>query len=391
MHIEYSQWKPGESSTAEERLQQLLGLFSQLLLTTSGDVNETLEWMRYLGEQYNIFGPDMTLDMFVDRLKELGLVKEDENALLKPTNKAIQNIRRDALLEMFRSLRKSPNGSHDTPHTGQGIERTQNTKNYTFGDTASNIDFTQTFLNAQKRMLRESDPTAEGGSRRAWELPPSAVHPLDLQEEDIEIYETEHLTSCATVLMIDISHSMILYGEDRITPAKKVALALSELIKTKFPKDQLYVVTFGDEAELITVSELPFLEVGPFHTNTRAGLRLARQLLKRSGNVNKQIFMVTDGKPSAMFEDSGRLYKNSFGLDPKIVNKTLDEALACRREKITISTFMVARDPYLIDFVEEMTKSNKGRAYYSGLNDLGQFVFVDYVRNRKKKYPGTRD
>ncbi len=380
MRIEYSKWKPNESSTAEERLQQLLGLFSQLLLTTSGDVNETLEWMRYLDEQYNIFGPDMTLDMFVDRLKELGLVKEDENALLKPTNKAIQNIRRDALLEMFRSLRKSPNGSHDTPHTGQGIERTQNTKNYTFGDTASNIDFTQTFLNAQKRSLREGIDESE---LRAADQ--------NLQEEDIEIYETEHLTSCATVLMIDISHSMILYGEDRITPAKKVALALSELIKTKFPKDQLYVVTFGDEAKLITVSELPFLEVGPFHTNTRAGLRLARQLLKRSGNVNKQVFMVTDGKPSAMFEDNGRLYKNSFGLDPKIINKTLDEALACRREKITISTFMVARDPYLIDFVEELTKSNKGRAYYSGLNDLGQFVFVDYVRNRKKKYPGSRD
>ncbi len=379
MRLTYSKWIPNESTTAEERLQQLLGLFSQLLLTTSGDVNETLEWMRYLGEQYNIFGPDMTLDMFVDRLKELGLVTEDENALLKPTNKAIQNIRRDALLEMFRSLRKSPNGSHDTPHTGQGIERTQNTKNYTFGDTASNIDFTQTFLNAQKRSLREG--SGEGEFRE---------EDLNLSEEDIEIYETEHLTSCATVLMIDISHSMILYGEDRITPAKKVALTLSELIKTKFPKDQLYVVTFGDEAELITVSELPFLEVGPFHTNTRAGLRLARQLLKRSGNVNKQIFMVTDGKPSAMFEDNGRLYKNSFGLDPKIVNKTLDEALACRREKITISTFMVARDPYLIDFVEELTKSNKGRAYYSGLNDLGQFVFVDYVRNRRKKYPGSR-
>ncbi len=380
MRIEYSTWKPNESSTAEDRLKQLLGLFSQLLLTTSGDVDETFEWMRYLNEQYNIFGPDMTLDMFVDQLKELGFVEEDENALLKPTNKAIQNIRRDALLEMFRSLRKSPNGSHDTPHTGQGIERTQNTKNYTFGDTASNIDFTQTFLNAQKRSLREGIEESE-----------LSAADLNLQEEDIEIYETEHLTSCATVLMIDISHSMILYGEDRITPAKKVALALSELIKTKFPKDQLYVVTFGDEAKLITVSELPFLEVGPFHTNTRAGLRLARQLLKRSGNVNKQVFMVTDGKPSAMFEDSGRLYKNSFGLDPKIVNKTLDEALACRREKITISTFMVARDPYLIGFVEEMTKSNKGRAYYSGLNDLGQFVFVDYVRNRKKKYPGTRD
>jgi Ca-activated chloride channel family protein len=383
MRIEYSKWKPGESETAEDRLRQLIDLFSQILLQTSGDVSETLEWMRYLDEQYRIFGPDMTLDMFVDRLKEEGLIEEDENALLKPTNKAIQNIRRDALLEMFRSLRKSPNGAHDTPHTGSGIERTQNTKNYTFGDTASNIDFTQTFQNAQKRALRDGVLNEDGDD--------AAINSFDLHEDDIEIYETEHLTSCATVLMIDISHSMILYGEDRITPAKKVALALSELIKTKFPKDQLYVVTFGDDAKLITVSELPFLEVGPFHTNTRAGLRLARQLLKRSGNVNKQIFMVTDGKPSAMFDEAGRLYKNSFGLDPKIVNKTLDEALACRREKITISTFMVARDPYLINFVEDLTKSNKGRAYYSGLNDLGQFVFVDYVRNRKKKYPGMRD
>ena len=379
MRLSYSKWIPNISKTAEDKLKELLGLFHQLLLATSGDVNETLEWMRYLNEQYNIFGPDMTLDMFEDKLKELGLITEDENALLKPTNKAIQNIRKDALLEMFRSLRKSPGGSHNTPHTGQGIERTQNTKNYTFGDTASNIDFTQTFLNAQKRALRDNS------------IPQPQEDEFALQEEDIEIYETEHLTNCATVLMIDISHSMILYGEDRITPAKKTALALSELIKTKFPKDQLYVVTFGDDAEHITVSELPFLEVGPYHTNTKAGLRLARQLLKRSGNVNKQIFMVTDGKPSAMFDDAGRLYKNSYGLDPKIINKTLDEAVACRREKITISTFMVARDPYLINFVEELTQSNKGRAYYSGLNDLGQFVFVDYVRNRKKKYPGMRD
>ena len=377
MRITYSEWKPNESQTAEDRLQQLLDLFHQILLQTSGDVEETLEWMQYLAEQYNIFGPDMTMDMFIDKLKELGLVEEDENALLKPTNKAIQNIRRDALLEMFRSLRKSPNGSHDTPFSGSGIERTSNTKGYTFGDQASNIDMTQTIQNAFKRSLKESGDLN--------------FDRMDLAEEDIEVFETEHLTNCATVLMIDISHSMILYGEDRITPAKKVALALSELIKTKFPKDQLYVVTFGDDAKLITLNELPFLEVGPFHTNTKAGLRLARQILKRSGNVNKQIFMVTDGKPSAMFDDLGRLYKNSFGLDPKIVNKTLDEAVACRREKITITTFMVARDPYLINFVEDMTKSNHGRAYYSGLNDLGQFVFVDYVRNRRKKYPGSRD
>jgi Ca-activated chloride channel homolog len=372
MRIEYSKWRPGKSKTAEDRLKQLFELFNQLLLQTSGDVQESLQWMQYLNDQYKVFGPDMTLDMFIDELKKRGLIEEDENSLLKPTNKAVANIRRDALLEMFRSLRKAPSGAHDTPHTGSGVERTSNTKNYNFGDQANNINFTQTFQNAYKRALREG----------------MEIDGLDLHEEDIEIYETEHLTSCATVLMIDISHSMILYGEDRITPAKKVGLALSELIMTKFPKDQLYVITFGDEAELITVSELPFLEVGPYHTNTRDGLRLARQLLRRSGNVNKQIFMVTDGKPSAMFDEYGRLYKNSFGLDPKIVNKTLDEAVACRREKITISTFMIARDNYLVNFVEDLTRANKGRAYYSGLNDLGQFVFVDYVRNRKKTYRG---
>ncbi len=381
MRITYSEWIPGDSENAEDQLQQLLKLFSELLLRTSGDVMEALEWMRYLDEQYKIFGPDFTMDMFIDKLKELGLVKEDADSLLKPTNKAISSIKKDALLEMFRSLRKAPSGAHDTPHTGSGVDRTSNTKGYAFGDQMSNIDFTQTIQNAMRRSLKNDDSDELMFERDDF----------NLAEEDIEVYETEHLTSCATVLMIDISHSMILYGEDRITPAKKVALALTELIKTKFPKDQIYVVTFGDDAKLISINELPFLEVGPFHTNTRAGFQLARQLLRRSGNVNKQIFMVTDGKPSAMIDENGRLYKNSMGLDPKIVNKTLDEAVACRREKITISTFMVAQDPYLINFVEELTKLNHGRAYYSGLNDLGQFVFVDYVRNRRKKFSGGRD
>ncbi|MGH2567010.1 MAG: hypothetical protein ACRDGA_01635, partial [Bacteroidota bacterium] len=181
-------------------------------------------------------------------------------------------------------------------------------------------------------------------------------------------------------------HSMILYGEDRITPAKQVALALSELIRIKFPKDYLSLIVFGDDAKIVSMSELPFLNVGPYHTNTRAGLQLARSLLRRRGNVNKQIFMVTDGKPSAIFDDAGRLYKNSFGLDPRIVNKTLDEAVQCRREKVVVSTFMVAQDPYLINFVEEFTKANQGRAYYSSLNNLGEYIFVDYIRNRRKRF-----
>jgi uncharacterized protein with von Willebrand factor type A (vWA) domain len=312
--------------------------------------------------------------MFLDELKRMGLIETDENSLIKPTNKAIGNIKRSALLEIFRGMKKSPGGMHDTPHSGAGVERTNDTKNYSFGDQATNIDFTKTLQNAFRRSLKED--TFSAGS---------ILDNLSMNEEDIEIYETEHATSCATALLIDISHSMVLYGEDRITPAKKVAMALAELIRTKFPKDRLYVITFGDEAELISDAELPFLEVGPYHTNTRDGLRLARTLLRRNGNTNKQIFMVTDGKPSAMFDENGQLYKNSWGLDPKIINKTLDEAVALRREKIPITTFMIAHDTYLIDFVEELTKANHGRAYYSGLNDLGQFVLVDYVRNRRRK------
>jgi len=184
--------------------------------------------------------------------------------------------------------------------------------------------------------------------------------------------------------MIDLSHSMVLYGEDRITPARKTALALAELIMTKYSKDTLDIVAFGNEAWRVEVKDLPYLEVGPYHTNTRAGLQRARDILHRRRNANKQIFMITDGKPSCHVEN-GRLYKNSMGLDRKIVNKVLDEAVVCRREGIPITTFMIARDPYLQNFVEELTEANQGRAYYAGLDDLGEFMFEDYVRNRKRR------
>ncbi len=363
MRFRYSKWLPG-SQTDGQRLQQLISLFSYLTVQTSGDVQEALDWLRQLAEEYGLFDEDMTMDDLIDKLREMGII-EDVNDVPALTSKGIQRIRQDALREIFTSLRKSPSGSHETPYTGSGVERLSETKKFNFGDQPTNIDLTSTLSNAFRR---------------------DGIDDFTLKEEDFEVYETEHQTTCATVLMIDISHSMILYGEDRITPAKQVALALSELIMTRFPKDYLALITFGDEAELISINELPFLNVGPYHTNTRAGIQLARQLLRRCGNANKQIFMVTDGKPSAIFTDTGKLYKNSFGLDPKIVNKTLDEAVACRREKIPITTFMVARDPYLINFVEELTKANQGRAYYSSLSDLGEFVFVDYIRNRKKKF-----
>jgi Ca-activated chloride channel family protein len=365
MRLRYSQWRE-DSSTDEQRLQQMVSLFSHLVVQTSGDVREALDWLKQLAEEYGLFDENMSMDDLIDKLREMGIIEEAESGVTL-TNAGIQRIRQDALREIFTSLKKSGPGPHETPYTGSGAERLSETRKFTFGDQPTNIDLTSTLSNAFRR---------------------DGIDDFTLKEEDLEVYETEHQTTCATVLMIDISHSMILYGEDRITPAKQVALALSELVLTRYPKDYLALVTFGDTAQLVSINELPFLTVGPYHTNTRAGLQLARDMLRRCGNANKQIFMVTDGKPSAIVESNGRLYKNSFGLDPKIVNKTLDEAVACRREKIPITTFMVARDPYLINFVEELTKANQGRAYYSSLTNLGEFVFVDYIRNRKKKFSG---
>jgi Ca-activated chloride channel family protein len=366
MRFRYSRWTPN-SLTDEQRLQSLLSLFSYLVVKTSGDVNEALEWLRELARQYGIFDDDLTMEDLIEKLKAMGIIEEAKDMFVL-TAKGVQRIRQDALREIFTSLKKAPDGSHETPFTGKGVDRLSETKKWTFGDQPTDLDLTATLTNAFRR---------------------DGIEDFSLQEEDLEVYESEHQTSCATVLMVDISHSMILYGEDRITPAKQVALALSELIRIKFPKDYLALVVFGDDAKVVSLSELPFLNVGPYHTNTRAGLQLARSLLRRRRNVNKQIFMVTDGKPSAIFDDAGRLYKNSFGLDPRIVNKTLDEAVQCRREKIVVSTFMVAQDPYLINFVEEFTKANQGRAYYTSLKNLGEYVFVDYLRNRRKRFPAS--
>lgn len=349
--------------TDSQRLESLMSLLSYLLIQSSGDVEEAMEWLKELAEQYGLFDENLTMEELINRLKEKGIIEEVKDMLIL-TTRGVQKIRQDALKQIFTSLKKAPEGLHETPFTGTGVDRLSETKKWSFGDMPTNVDLTSTLTNAFKR---------------------DGIDRFILLEEDLEVYETEHMTSCATILMLDISHSMILYGEDRITPAKQVALALAELIRTKFPKDYLSLVVFGDEAKIVSLSELPFLNVGPYHTNTRAGLQLARSLLRRRGNVNKQIFMVTDGKPSAIFDGVGRLYKNSFGLDPRIVNKTLDEAVQCRREKITVSTFMVANDPYLINFVEEFTKANQGRAYYSSLNNLGEYIFVDYLKNRKKR------
>ena len=364
MKLVYSKWNES-SLTDEQRLEKLINLFSYILLQTSGDVNEALDWLSQLDERYNFFDENMSLSDFIDKLKEKGLI-DDTDGMFTLTPKGEMKIRQDSFKEIFGNMKKSPEGFHESPMSGKGIERNNTTKKYQFGDQPQNIDTTQTLSNAFKR---------EG------------IDNFNLNEEDIEIYETEMQTSAATVLLVDISHSMILYGEDRITPAKQVALGLSELILSKYRKDSLNIVLFGDEAREVSVSELPFVSVGPYHTNTKAGLELARSILRRKKNANKQIIMITDGKPSAIYEpgsNSRRIYKNSWGLDPKIINKTLDEAVACRREKIKITTFMIAQDEYLIQFIQQFTAANGGKVYYSSLNELGEQVFVDYLKNKKR-------
>lgn len=213
----------------------------------------------------------------------------------------------------------------------------------------------------------------------------NGIGDFSITEDDLVVEETLHKSQMSTVLMIDISHSMILYGEDRITPAKKVAMALAELITTRYPKDSLEILVFGNDAWPIKIKDLPYLKVGPYHTNTVAGLQLAMDMLRRKRNTNKQIFMITDGKPSCLRMPDGQYYKNSNGLDPYITNKCYAMAQQARRLHIPITTFMIAEDPYLMQFIREFTKANKGKAFYTGLKGLGEMIFEDYENNRKKE------
>lgn len=362
MRIRYREWE-GWMTEELTSLQSLDKLFNWLLIVTDGNVDEALRRMEQLNERYGFFDAGSSVDDFRDRLLENGSIEETMSGDHKLTRRGERGIRRDALDRIFTRLRKGSPGEHRTPSIGEGGDNLSEIRDWHFGD--------ETFDMAV-------NPTLENAFRR------TGLDEFSLREEDVRVYEKEHRTGCATVLLIDISHSMILYGEDRITPAKEVALALLELIRTRYPKDSLNVAVFGDEAVEIPADRIPYLSVGPYHTNTKAALQLAQRILATRKQPNKQIFMVTDGKPSAI-QEGGYLYKNSFGLDTKIVNKTLDEATICRRRGIPISTFMVAQDPHLVNFVERLTEINRGRAYYTGLDNLGRFLFVDYVRNRKRR------
>jgi Ca-activated chloride channel family protein len=347
----------------------LLRLFNQLLLATGGDVDEAMEWMRYLQSEGHL-PEDLDLEAFFASLEDQNLVGRDSEGGLQLTTGGERRIRRSAFEEIFSTLGRSGPGYHPIRASGEGIERLPETRPYNFGDDIHLLDSSRSLQNAFKR-----NNTSGGGG---------VGDDFNLAEEDLEVYETEHLTSCATVVAIDISHSMILYGEDRITPAKTVALALTELITTKYPKDHLSVILFGDRAEQVFLSEIPYIQAGPYHTNTREALQLARGLLSRQKQPNKQIFLITDGKPSAITE-GGRIYKNPFGLDMRIVNLTLEEADLCRRQKVVITTFMLATDTMLTQFVERLTQINRGRAYFASPYNLGEFILADYIRNRRRR------
>jgi Ca-activated chloride channel homolog len=364
----FSEYVPDalEEGGKKAKFDQLLDIFNQLITMTSGDVSEALSWLTQLDKQYNLTDDTYAIADFIEDLKAKGYIKEeqgDEQGGLSLTPRGEQSIRKQSLDEIFGQLKKSKSsGNHRTPYQGIGDELNTDRREYQFGDSVEQIAMTESLRNAQIN---------------------NGIGEFMLTEQDLEIVDKEYKTQTSTVLMIDISHSMILYGEDRITPAKKVAMALAELIMTKYPKDTLDIIVFGNDAWQIKVKDLPYLEVGPFHTNTVAGLELAMDLLRRKKAKNKQIFMITDGKPTCLKEGL-KYYKNSFGLDRKILNKTLTLAAQCRRLEIPVTTFMIARDQWLREFVEDFTRVNNGRAYYSSLKGLGEFIFEDYQRNRKK-------
>lgn len=344
--------------------ERLLKVFQDLLVYTSGDVHEALSWLTELDKQYELTDDNYTLSDFIQDLMDKGYISDKTGkGTYNPTAKMEIELRRKALDDIFDQLQKSKRGNHITRHTGMGDENTAEMRPFEFGDKLDNIAVSESLRNAQIN---------------------HGIDDFKLTQNDLEVHETYYKSQTSTVLMIDISHSMILYGEDRITPAKKVAMALAELIKTRYPKDTLDIIVFGNDAWKIEIKDLPYLQVGPYHTNTVAGLELAMDILRRRKNANKQIMMITDGKPTCL-KKGKKYYKNAFGLDRKILNRTLGLATKCRKLGVPITTFMIATDPYLRNFVDQFTRANGGKAFYSGLQGLGEFIFMDYKDNKRKR------
>ena len=362
MHgFNFSKYDPNQNGKSS--FEKLLDAFMQLLTYTSGDVAEALSWLTELDKEYDLTNEEYGIGDFIEDLKDKGYIDDNkQTGEIKITPKTEQGIRKKSLEEIFGKLKKTKQGNHNTFKPGGGDEINPETRPFQFGDTLEQIDFTASIRNAQIN---------------------HGVESFQMHEDDLEIRETDFKAQTSTVLMIDISHSMILYGEDRITPAKKVAMALSELITTKYPKDTLDIVVFGNDAWSIEIKDLPYLQVGPYHTNTVAGLELAMDTLRKRKNPNKQIFMITDGKPTCL-KVGKRYYKNSFGVDRRILSRCMNLAAQCKKLKIPITTFMIASDPYLQRFVTEFTETNNGKAFFASLDRLGAFIFKDFESGKRK-------
>jgi Ca-activated chloride channel family protein len=354
----------------EETIEQLLGE------PADGDQEELRSKLEELiqqiiekmGEQgYISLPPDLDAERRRRQGRGGGMGQDESQLTFEVTDKALDFLGYRALRDLLGSLGKSSQGRHDTREQATGVETTGAPKTYEFGDTL-NLDAAATLLNAVRRQHDRGEPTNR----------------IDVTHEDLMVVQGEYQSSCATVLMLDCSHSMILYGEDRFTPAKRVALALAQLIKNQYPGDALKVVLFHDSAEEIPLAELGRVRVGPYYTNTREGLKLARRILDRERKDMRQIIMITDGKPSALTQPDGRIYKNAFGLDPFIVAETCAEVAACRKSDIMINTFMLARDYDLVSFVRRVAEICKGKAYFTTPYTLGQYVLMDYMDKKTK-------
>jgi Ca-activated chloride channel homolog len=363
----------------EQTLEDLRRALEQALLegdVLSQEMREQLEQMQMDGTL------DQLIDQLIERMERENYISIDQphdpapgssvggqvgeaqqQAKFEITDKSLDFLGYKTLRDLMGSLGKSSFGRHDTRDMATGIETSGSSRSYEFGDTL-NLDITATLSSAIQR---------EG-----LELP------LNIEYSDLQVHQCEYQSSCATVLMLDCSHSMILYGEDRFTPAKKVAMALAQLIRTQYPGDSLALVLFHDSAEEVPISQLARVKVGPYYTNTREGLRLAQRILERQRKDMKQIVMITDGKPSALTLEDGRIYKNAFGLDPLVVSQTLEEVSKCKRASVMINTFMLASDYGLVQFVQKVTEMCRGKAYFTTPYTLGQYLLMDYMSRKTK-------
>jgi Ca-activated chloride channel family protein len=337
-----------------ERLEQM---------QAEGSIEELIEKLIQRMEQEELISIDQPHDPSRKSTTPGQTGEAQNDARFEITDKSLDFLGFKTLRDLLGSLGRSSFGRHDTRDLATGIESSGASKSYEFGDTL-NLDITATLSSAIER---------EG-----------LQMPLNIEYSDLQVHQCEYQSSCATVVMLDCSHSMILYGEDRFTPAKKVAMALSHLIRTQYPGDSLSLVLFHDSAEEMPISQLARVKVGPYYTNTREGLRLAQRILQRQRKDMKQIVMITDGKPSALTLEDGRIYKNAFGLDPLVVSQTLEEVSRCKRSGIMINTFMLASDYGLVQFVQKVTAMCKGKAYFTTPQTLGQYLLMDYMSRKMK-------